>query len=467
MDKEKDQQKNEHDAANNNAADDLLVIAENIKQSHFQQGDEKSHTTAESKLHANRASAMIVAIVSIIFFGLLIVSCFINIDEIASTRGELVSIAGVEFVQHLEGGIIDKYFVARGDIIQKGDLIATLKDPSSVSQNIISRKRLTIDYLTKERLNALLTNREPNFEHLTNDKELIDAQERLYLQVVTDQKQEMAYYDESIENKYGVLKSMRMRLASAKKQLSLLKEQVKMRENSYKSQGSSKLEVTAAKIKLLSMLREIESLAENILVTQNSMAEITIEKEKAQSQRQVEYHTEYEKAQASIAELVEKRKADQDKESRLTVRSPIYGEIRDLPVYSSAVLESGGVIAEIVPLKEGLKAEVHIKPKDIGFVSIGQKVTLKFDTYDYSQFGSIKGVVSRISTGTFKDEQTNEVYYLGVVTLKEKFITSRGNKYILVPGMEMTADIKIGERRAISYILKPVVYGLERAFREK
>ena len=288
------------------------------------------------------------------------------------------------------------------------------------------------------------------------------------MQLLSDDKQEQNYYDEIIVNKRGVLRSMHRRLISAKKQLDLLKEQVEMKEKSYESQGSSKLEVTTAKIQRLNMEREIESLSENILVTKSSLNEIIIQMKQAQSTRRVEYNSEYQEVQSDIVELIERRKTDQDKESRLTVRSPIYGKVRDLPVYySSAVLDEAGVIAEIVPLKEGLKAEVHIKPKDIGFVSIGQKVSLKFDTYDYSRFGTVKGVLSRISTGTFKDPKTHEVYYLGEVALKEKFITLKGDKYILVPGMEMTGDIKIGERRAISYILKPIVYGLTRAFMGK
>ena len=465
---DKDKQQNEHSAVKNEAQHSILSISESIKQANSQQGRSKRSNVAGSKLRGKKATNTVILTLSTFFFALLVWSYFAKIQEVASARGKLVSISDVEFVQHLEGGMIDEYFVSRGDIVQKGDLIATLKDSSRVSQNIISRKRLEGLYLAKERLNALLTERKPKFANLSEDKDIIEAQNRLYIGLIADQKEEANYFNEIIRNKKGVLKSMYSRLQSSKQQLGLINEQVVMRQKLYKRQGSSKLELTNAKIERLNMQREVETLSENILMLKDTIDETGIQKKQALSTRKLGYNNEYKEVQTSIAELVEIRKIDQDKQFRLTIRSPTYGVVRDLPIrHSSGVLEASGVVAEIVPLQNGLKSEVHINPKDIGFVSMGQKVSIKLDTYDFSRFGMVEGVVSRISTGTFTDPQTNEVYYLGEVTLKEEYVTSLGNKYVLVPGMEMTADIKIGERRVIDYIAKPIVYGLNEAFREK
>ena len=462
---DKGKQRNEFEAKADNS---ILSITESIKQSNFKQRHVHNVDAVERKLGGKKATNRVILTITVFFFSLLIWSYFAKIQEVASARGKLVSVAGVEFVQHLEGGMIDEYFVERGDIVQKGDLIATLKDSSRVSQNIISRKRLETLYLSKERLNALLTNREPKFAPISEEVDIIDAQKRLYVGLMSDQKQEQDYFNEIIRNKKGVLRSMYARLSSSKKQLALIKEQVVMREKLYKRQGTSKLDLTNAKIEHLNMQREVQTLNENILMLKDTIDETRIQKKQALSTRQLGYNNEYKEIQASIAELVEIRKVDQDKQFRLTIRSPVYGVVRDLPIrHSAGVLEASGVVAEIVPLQDGLKSEVHINPKDIGFVSIGQKVSIKLDTYDFSKFGMVDGVVSRISTGTFNDPQTNEVYYLGEVTLKEEFVTSLGIKYVLVPGMEMTADIKTGERRVIDYIAKPIVYGLNEAFREK
>lgn len=464
MDKSK--QQNEHHAENS-----TFSLAESIKESNLKQRQiqsTNSSSISESKLGGKKARNTVIITISAFFFGLMIWSYFAKIQEVATARGKLVSIAEVEFVQHLEGGMIDDYYVSRGDIVQKGDLIATLKDYSRVSQNIISRKRLETFYLTKERLNALLKNKKPNFAPLSSDVDIIESQERLYQGLLLDQKEEQNYFNEIITNKKGVLKSMYTRLRSSKQQLALIQEQVVMRQTLYKKRGSSKLDLTNAKIEHLNMKREVETLKESILVLKDTISETGIQKKQSLTTRRLGYTTEYKEVQTQIAELIEVRKVDLDKQFRLTIRSPVYGVIRDLPVrHSSGVLEASGIIAEIVPLKEGLKSEVHINPKDIGFVSIGQKVSVKLDAYDYSRFGIVNGVVSRISTGTFSDPQTKEVYYLGEVTLEDEFVTSSGNKYVLVPGMEMTADIKIGQRRVIDYIAKPVVYGLNEAFREK
>jgi len=468
MEQEKDKQVDKIDAVEDERKDSAQVRRENISGSNSLQGVVKNPNIAASKLSGTAATKEVILSVLVFFVLLLIWAYFAKFQNIASARGELVSVGSVEFVQHLEGGMIDKYFVARGDIVHKGDLIATLKDPSRVSQSILSNKRLMIDYLTKERLQALLNHRKPNFERLTNDKELIEVQRRVYEGLVVYQQQQINYYDALIRNKKRLMKSMRGRLASAKKQLILVSEQVIMREKLYSVQGASKLELNNAKIERLNQKREIESLAESLLMEQDSLDESYIQKKQMISLKQVEYNTQYKEVEASIAELIEIGKVDEDKASRLVVKSPIYGVIRDLPISnSSGVIAPRGVIAEIVPLKEGLKAEVRINPKDIGFVSRGQKVAMKFDTYDFSRFGSVEGVVSRINTGTFNDPDTKEIYYLGEVTLKQEFVESLGHKYVLVPGMEMTADIKIGKSRAIDYLIKPIKNALHEAFREK
>ena len=464
MDKEqKGQVGSQFEAESSNA-----TISDCIKQN--RKGDVRSgfEVMESNKAGGKKATRLMIVTLSIFFFALLAWSFVAKIQEVASARGELVSVTDVEFVQHLEGGMIDEYFVSRGDIVQKGDLIATLSDSTRASQNTISRTKLVIQYLTKERLNALMTNRAPKFEEITDDKSLISVQQGLLDGLIADQHEEANYFNETIRNKRGVLRSMYSRLKSSRAQLALIDEQVKMRSKLYKNQGGSKLELTNAKIQRLNMQREVETLKENILIAKDSIDEMAIQKKQALQTRQLGYRSEYKEVQDSISELVEVRKIDVDKNDRLTIRSPVYGVVRDLPIrHSSGILEASGVVAEIVPLEEGLKAEVHIHPKNIGFVSVGQSVNIKLDAYDFSKFGSVKGVLSRISTGTFKDPQSKEVYYLGEVKLKNESVSSLGHEYVLVPGMEMTADIKIGERSVIDYIAKPIVYGLNEAFREK
>jgi HlyD family secretion protein/adhesin transport system membrane fusion protein len=464
MDKEQNRQKGSpFEAELSNA-----TILECLKQSRRGHTRSSSQIMDSSKARGKKATRLIIVTLSIFFFSLLSWSFVAKIQEVASARGELVSISDIEFVQHLEGGMIDEYFVSRGDIVQKGDLIATLSDSTRASQNTISRAKLEIQYLTKERLNALMTNRKPNFEQFSKDKSLIDVQMGLLKGLIADQREEANYFNEIIQNKRGVLRSMYARLKSSKKQLALIDEQVAMRSKLYKKQGGSKLDLTNVKIQRLNMQREVETLRENILILKDTISETAIQKKQALKTRLLNYSAEYKEVQDSISELVEVRKIDVDKHDRLTIRSPVYGVVRELPIrYSSAILEASGIVAEIVPLGKGLKAEIHIPPKNIGFVSVGQSVNIKLDAYDFSKFGTVDGVVSRISTGTFKDPQSNEVYYLGEVELKSESVSSLGHKHVLVPGMEMTADIKIGERKVIDYIAKPIIYGLNEAFREK
>ena len=65
-----------------------------------------------------------------------------------------------------------------------------------------------------------------------------------------------------------------------------------------------------------------------------------------------------------------------------------------------AVLRPGDEVMQIVPTGEKLIVEAQASPRDIAFIQVGQKATVKFDPFHSAIHGSGVGVVSYVSPDT-------------------------------------------------------------------
>ena len=120
----------------------------------------------------------------------------------------------------------------------------------------------------------------------------------------------------------------------------------------------------------------------------------------------------------------------------------------------------------IVPLSDNLVAEVKALPQDIDQLWIGQTALLRFPAFSQRTTPEINGMVSRVSADITLDQRTGGSYYTVRINFSAEEIARLGDVK-LVPGMPVEAFIKTGDRRVISYLVKPLHDQITRAFREK
>ncbi len=90
-------------------------------------------------------------------------------------------------------------------------------------------------------------------------------------------------------------------------------------------------------------------------------------------------------------------------------------------------------------------------------VKVGQAVNLKFFNYPYLEFGSVKGIVGKISALPTGD------YYSLEVNLPGKMVSTFGKKLEFEHELKGTAEIIMEEQRLLDRLLKP----LRRLFMER
>ena len=143
------------------------------------------------------------------------------------------------------------------------------------------------------------------------------------------------------------------------------------------------------------------------------------------------------------------------------------GVVQQLAIHSiGGVVTSAQPLMIIVPDSPSVTAEVTIANQDIGFVNAGQIALVKLETFPYTKYGTVKARVDIVSADAVTDEKKGS-YYPATLTLQQKDMMVDGKRVNLSPGMNITAEIKTGQRRVIEYLLSPVQRAGSESLRER
>ena len=189
--------------------------------------------------------------------------------------------------------------------------------------------------------------------------------------------------------------------------------------------------------------------------------------------------TERVEAQAALDKAREELAKQQHRGKLNELRAPQDGVIKDVATYTvGAVVAAGTVLMSLVPVDENLVAEVFIRNEDVGFVHEGQHVKVKLAAYPFQKYGMIDGTVLRISADAAQpdakgeqqhpdDERTDLSPYKAVVRLDRQTLGNQATGWSLAPGMQVSAEIREGERTVMEYLLSPVSKTIQEAGRER
>jgi hypothetical protein len=137
--------------------------------------------------------------------------------------------------------------------------------------------------------------------------------------------------------------------------------------------------------------------------------------------------------------------------------SPVDGTVHGISSYTiGGVVTPAQPIVTIVPDGTPLIVEAMALNKDIGFLKVGQEAEVKFDTFPFQKYGTIKERVSSISPDAFEDEKLGSVYKIRA-ELEKLSLMVDGRNGPVSPGMTVAVEVKTGKRRIIEFFLSPIV----------
>ena len=152
--------------------------------------------------------------------------------------------------------------------------------------------------------------------------------------------------------------------------------------------------------------------------------------------------------------------------------APADGVVLEIAKFSvGSVIREAEQMFTLVPLGAELEAEVQIDSVDIGFIKTGMPAHIKVDAFTFMKHGMLEGKVRTVSQDSFKRDTADknggglDTYYLSRIpytgALKK---VAPGTQ--LLPGMTVSAEIVVGQRTVMSYLLYPLTRALDESIRE-
>ncbi len=352
-----------------------------------------------------------------------------EIDEVAVGQGKVTPSSKGQLVQSLEGGILSELLVHEGDIVEAGQVIATL-DPAlarSVAEETGARIKAlsaTAARLTAETVGATSirfpTGLDAGTELINRERSLFDTRRT----------------------------ALSEKTVAIEKQLMLAERELNITEPLQKSGAASEVEVLRLRQKVLELSAKVAQY---------------------QSEYTVAAKEELSKVMTDLEPLRKTWDGRVDKLKRTTLTAPMRGIVKDIAAGTiGGVIQPGGILLEIVPLEDKLLIEAQLSPRDVAFIRPGQEAIVKLTAYDPAIYGTLPAELERVSPDTIEDKShRGQFAYRIYVRTKNAYLETRdGKRHPIIPGMIATTEIRTGRKTVMDYLVKPFNKAAE-ALRER
>lgn len=342
-----------------------------------------------------------------------------TLNEVAIGEGKVTPASRGQVIQNLEGGILAELLVREGDIVEEGQVLASL-DPVKAKANVEETNAKIVALKARAaRLDAEINNR----DDVTFPEDILHATDVIERERDVFSTNRRAF-KENIDN----LKEL---LALAEKEVTIVEPLLKT--------GA------ATDVELLRLRQKAGELSSRLAATA--------------SEYYVALRADFAKTMADLEPILKIQEGQSDQLSRTIIRSPARGIVKDIRVMTiGGIVAPGGTLMEIVPLGDELLIEARLSPRDIAFIHPGQEANVKITAYDSAIYGSLPGKVLMVSPDSIQDDVDRRInYYRAFILTTTSYLTTKdGKQHPIVPGMVANAEIRTGEKTVLAYLMKPL-----------
>ncbi|WP_247893811.1 HlyD family type I secretion periplasmic adaptor subunit [Azospirillum endophyticum] len=391
------------------------------------------------------------------------------LDKIVASQGKIISTEPNVMIQPLEMAAIKQVLVRAGDVVHQGQALATL-DPTFTQADVLQlESRLASADAQIARLEA---------EH--DGKPFVAGSDRygygtlqqaLWRERQAQYQSQMQNYEEKLARLQSNVSKYEMDRVHLNERLKVVREIETMRSSLLATQVGSKLN-------LLQAISDRIDIERNLVLNQNELQGNRHDLQAQLAERDVfiqqwngkiieELTTQRNDREAVREQLTKARK----RQSLVQLDAPVDAIVLEVSPKATpgSIAKEAEPLFTLVPVGAPLEVEANIDARDLAFVQIGDKVRVKLEAYPYMQHGSLEGEVATISEDSFsnsKDNANGILFYRARVKLLTTSLDNVPSNFRLIPGMPLTADIKVGERRIITYFLRPILRGFDESLRE-
>jgi HlyD family secretion protein len=388
--------------------------------------------------------------------------------------GTLVVSSSLKKVQHPVGGVVGELRVKDGDRVEAGDLLVRLDDTVTRANLAIVDTTLVEQTARKARL---LAEQDGLFEikfpaelraraFEPDAREAMLGEARLITVRRAAREGQKAQLRERIEQTKEQIRGLKEQIVAKDREIELLTQQLSGLEELWSKRMIEFSKLVAVRRDAARIAGERGSLVSSIAQAKGKIAEMEMQVLQVDQDLLTEVGKDLVDVRAKIAEYVERKITAEDQLKRIDIRAPQSGIVHELAVHTvGGVISAGEPLMMIVPEADALEVETKINPQDIDQVHFGQKAVLRFPAFNQRTTPEIDGAVNYVSADLSTDSHSGATFYKARVAIPADGISRLGGVH-LVPGMPVESFVQTTERTVISYLTKPLMDQVNRAFKE-
>ncbi|MDD2734501.1 MAG: HlyD family type I secretion periplasmic adaptor subunit [Desulfuromonadaceae bacterium] len=404
------------------------------------------------------------------FFGLIAVwAYFAPLHSAVHATGEIVFQNKRQAVQHLEGGVIEQILVKDGDTVKAGQPLIVLEDDQlkpivDMYEGQATAETASIIRLEAEKndLPAVIFPKEIPAPIVQTETRLFSAKRDAYLKQIDMVKSQ-------IEQSREIIKGAHEQLASKKKEVASLKEQLEANQALRKEGYVTKTVVLDLERVLAEKSGEREQISANIASNLQRLAELEQRILSIKAERVQQAANEIKQSSMKRIELEERVRPSRSMMKRGIIRAPVAGKVVGLKVSTiGGVVIPRETLMEIAPQSDHLIIEAKVAVNDISDIKLGQEAEVTLTAFKSSTTPLVKATVTYISDDrlTSRTAQGEMPYYAAYLELDPTDLKKLAGLQ-LVPGMQAQASITTRSRTAFDYFIGPLRDRMRKAYHAK
>lgn len=400
-----------------------------------------------------------------------------KVDRIVVAEGNLLTTSPTIVVQPLNTAIIKSIEVQVGDMVEQGQLLATL-DPTFASADLSQLTKQNIIYGAQVRRIQAELQHIP-FHTLTEEGEDGVLQEQLFLQRKMIYEKNRELNEEKIAALQAKLTMIKTQYEGKEKQQKILRDVEGTISRNPEKDTNYRLQLLDAQKNRFLVENEIKNLKAEEQVVIHELRQAKSEWRRFIEERNGELMEQEIKLRGELKKIHEEINKAKRLRELVQLKAPESGVVLSMAERSvGSIIQQAEPFVTLVPVGSNIEVEAKVKPKDIGRIRTGDSSRIKLDAFPFQKHGTLPGSVRVISEDVFyagasqrhqeKDAQQGdlgEFYKVRIRVLSTK-LQKVPESFRLMPGMKVRAEIKVGTRTIISYFLYPVIRAFDESLRE-
>ena len=361
------------------------------------------------------------------------------LPETVAVQGKLQPSQPVQDIDAPLPGVVEAVLVNEGQTVRKGQQLLRF-DPRDVKAKLeadtINRNGLR----NQVAISRVLLGEESSSALTANQKELLNS--------IRSQNNASETSDEER------LKRARTRLAGYRQSLQTAVTIADRYRRLLNDGAASELQVLSSEEKVVQLQNDIQTVQREVAVLEATSVSNT-------SARDAGLRQSIEDNLRRIAELEREITQSQLDLARINVTAPIEGVVFDLRISRGSLVERNEQrpLLKLIP-QDNLQAKVYIPNGAIGFIRPDQAAEISLTSFPAGDYGYLPATVQRVGSDALTPDEQRRVlgtnaeglYFPAVLKLSQQALTVGKRDIRLQPGMSLTADIHLRNRRFISAI---------------